>query len=141
MSSAVKILLITEADPARVLALYDAAGWVDAEDEGTWINAMLRGSCFAAGAFAEDGTLVGMARVLSDNVSDAIIQDVVVDPAFRKQGIGGDLVRFLVARLRERGVDWIGLISAPGTRAFYEELGFRTLENHTPMRYREEENS
>ena len=72
-----------------------------------------------------------MGRALSDNVSDAYIQDIAVSPAFRKHGIGGEIVRTIIAELRRRGVDWIALVGEPGTERFYRELGFEAKPDHT----------
>ena len=90
--------------------LYCSAAWVSEEEDCSFINAAVSGSFLAAAAFADDGSLAGMGRVLSDGVSDAYIQDVVVHPEFRSQGIGGKIVAFLVAELEKRGVDWIALV-------------------------------
>ena len=87
-----------------------------------------------AAAF-DGGRLIGMGRALSDGAGDAYIQDIVVDPDYRKQGIGGAIVKMLVAELRDAGVSWIGLVGAPGTEKFYRELGFAPLKDHIPMRY------
>ncbi|MBQ4106403.1 MAG: GNAT family N-acetyltransferase [Lentisphaeria bacterium] len=125
---------ITGADTATVLRLYSAVGWCEPDDRGEWVDAMFAGSCAAIGAFDGDRA-VGFARALSDGVSDAFIQDVVVDPAYRKRGIARELVTRLVAELERRGVDWIGLVGVPGTRRLYESCGFEVLEGYTPMRY------
>ena len=103
--------------------LYLAADWISEQEDCGFINQALAGSFCAAGAFV-DGKLVGMGRVLSDGVSDAYIQDVVVHPDFRKQGIGGKIVKFLVAELERHGIDWIALVGEPGTEKFYSNLGF-----------------
>ena len=85
---------------------------------------------------AEDrGADANHVRALGDGVSDAYIQDVVVEPDRRGQGIGSELVRMLVAELRKAGVSWIGLVGAPGTERFYRKLGFSPLAGHVPMRY------
>lgn len=123
-------------DAPGVWRLLKLAGWADAEPElPEWVEKLIEGSRIMLGAFGEDGTLAGMARVLSDGVSDAFIQDVVVDPQFRGRGIGAELVTRLVAMLTERGADWIGLVATPGNAEFYERLGFRVLEGFTPMRF------
>jgi len=36
-------------------------------------------------------------------------------------------------RFRTEFSEWIGLVAEPGTRAFYEPLGFRALAGHEPM--------
>ncbi|MBP5531811.1 MAG: GNAT family N-acetyltransferase [Lentisphaeria bacterium] len=55
----------------------------------------------------------------------------MVAPEHRRRGVGGAIVRALVAELRKRGVDWIGLVGEPGTEEFYRSLGFRAPENFT----------
>ncbi len=114
--------------------LYVQAGWIESVDRGDFIARALSGSTLAAGAFL-DGRLVGLGRALSDGVSDAYVQDVVVDSAFRRRGIGGGLLRFIFAELRRRGVDWIGLVGEPGTEKFYAGLGLRERKGHTLWQY------
>ena len=134
MSSSVEISLIQDAEPEAIFRLYHLAGWVTPEDGDGWIPAMLRGSWAAAGAFA-DGKLIGFARIISDGVSDGYVQDVVVDPAWRRQGIAGKLVKTLTAHARESGIGWLGLIGVPGTESLYRSCGFEVLESHIPMRW------
>lgn len=107
----------------RIAGFYLEANWISPGDDTGFLGPALAGSFRVAGAF-EDGLLVGVARALSDGCSDAYIQDVVVDPAFRGRGIGAGLVRFLTAELRQSGVDWIALVGEPGTEAFYRRLGW-----------------
>lgn len=79
------------------------------------------------------GRLIGMARALSDGVSDAYIQDVIVDPDFRGKGIGAGLVETLARRLKDDGVNWIGLVAENGSEAFYGRIGFSKMNNSVPM--------
>lgn len=125
-----QINLISHLDSEDLSAagrMYADAAWISADDDFSFINSALAGSFLAAGAF-ENGRLIGMGRVLSDGVSDAYIQDVVVTPEFRGRGIGGKLVMFLVEELEKRGVDWIALAGEPGTEKFYSKLGFEKKE-------------
>ena len=110
--------------------LYRIAGWVDENDDCGFLAAALGNSCAVCVARC-DGKVAGMGRALGDGVSDAYIQDVVVDPEFRRRGVGGAIVRTLAAELRRRGVDWIGLVGAPGTEEFYRSLGFESPANFT----------
>jgi ribosomal protein S18 acetylase RimI-like enzyme len=84
-------------------------------------------------ARGDEGRIVGMARVISDGVSDAYIQDVVVLKEYRRLGIGRELIRRLTEFCLMHQIEWIGLVSEPGTRKFYEDLGFRELEGYRPM--------
>ena len=111
-------------------ALYAEAGWVASGESCAFLRPALLGSCVVVGAF-EGERLIGLGRALSDGVSDAYIQDVVVSPDFRRRGVGGEIVRRLVSELRDRGVDWIALVGEPGTEKFYAELGFEKKADHT----------
>jgi len=111
-----------------VLALYRMQGWwgPSGERDPEMAAVIIRGShCFAVAEAG--GRVVGMGRAISDGVSDAYIQDVVVDPAFRGRGVGGRIVADLVHRLRHDGIDWIGLGAEAGTHDFYRRAGFVEL--------------
>ncbi len=84
----------------------------------------------AVGAFS-GGRLAGFARLISDGTSDGYVQDVVVHPEFRRQGIGGRLVRYAVAEGRKAGLDWIGIVGVPGSEGFYRGLGLTERPGHT----------
>lgn len=131
----VEVRVIGSVDAGAVARLYRLAGWWDEKWDGGFIVPMAAGSAAVAGAFAGTGEMVGFARAISDGASDAYIQDVVVDPRFRRRGIASEMVRTLVRELRRRGVDWIGLIGAPGTRGLYERCGFEVMAGHVPMRW------
>ncbi len=116
-------------------ALYQDAGWWQDDYKITddFLRRIPQKSALFAGAFWEK-KLIGMGRALSDLCSDAYIQDVVVLSAYQKLGIGSMIVTFLIQELKKRGVDWIGLIGEPGTRAFYENLGFRKMKDYIPFK-------
>jgi GNAT superfamily N-acetyltransferase len=76
-----------------------------------------------------------MGRVISDGASDAYIQDVVVLPPYRRQGIGRELIHRLTLHCLEHKIGWIGLVAEPGTARFYVQLGYRMLEGYQPMLY------
>lgn len=121
---------ITPDEQNAMAELYREVGWIEPGDSAEFIAAGMAKSAVAVGAYA-DGRIIGMGRALSDNVSDAYIQDIAVSPAFRKHGIGGEIVRTIIAELRRRGVDWIALVGEPGTERFYRELGFEAKPDHT----------
>ena len=138
MGCTVKIITeLNERKAAELLALFAGAEFAELSDGSEWLNAAVKGSMLAAGAFAPDGSLIGFARVLGDGTSDCYIQDVTVRSDCRKQGIGQQLVKFLIAELRARNIDWIGLIATPGKADFYRKMGFEVMENHTPMHFKE----
>ncbi len=83
---------------------------------------------------ALDDTLCGMARVVGDGAFVFLLCDLLVTPAYRRQGLGRALVR-----VAERQVEtmlppglWapLSLFSAPGKEIFYRKLGFSTLPHN-----------
>ncbi len=132
---AVRLEVVTSAPVEDIVRLYVAGGWWEekpGEREG--IPALIRGSFRFLLAVDADAGIVGMGRALSDGVSDAYIQDVIVVPEFRGRGIGARIVQRLVAECERAGIGWIGLIAEPGTEPFYEKLGFAALPGYLPMR-------
>ena len=120
---------------ADAFALYRAAGWFGPSDPAPELDAMIANSFAVSAAFDPAGRLVGMARALSDGVSDAYILDVVVDPAHRSQGVGRAIVKRLADHLASFGIDWIVCIGVPGTEAFYRAAGAAPMDGHTAFRF------
>ncbi len=115
----------------RIVELYRAGGWWKEDYDLSGIQPMIQGSFLFVIARIGDMT-VGLGRAISDGVSDAYIQDVVVLPEYRKKGIGGKIIRMLVDRCREKGLVWIGLIAEEGSEDLYREMGFGPFPG-TPM--------
>ena len=133
-ASEVEIRIITSASMEEVVSLYKCAGWwEDHYIAEAFIPGMVKNSTCFAGAFDHD-RMIGMGRAVSDNVSDAYIQDIVVLDEYRGRGIGGEIVKALIRELKAKGIDWIGLIGEPGTEEFYARLGFETLKGFVPMK-------
>jgi spermidine synthase len=80
-----------------------------------------------------DNKVVGMGRAISDGVSDAYIQDVMVSKIYRHQGIATQITILLIEKLEADGIGWIGLIAEKGSAGFYRRLGFTPMANSTPM--------
>ena len=88
----------------------------------------------------EDGTVTGYVFCVfretrgSANLCDRkelYIDDLCVDAAFRRAGVGTALYRFAAARAREAGCSAVTLNVwhlNPGALAFYEALGMRPLK-------------
>jgi spermidine synthase len=123
----------TQAEIARLIELYRLAGWwTDEADHPSLVAGIVAGShCFLVAC--RNGAIIGMGRAISDRISDAYIQDVTVDPAFRKQGVGSRIVAMLAERLAADGIAWIGLIAERKTDAFYRPLGFSPMADAVPM--------
>lgn len=120
----------------EVVALYKAGGWWERSDRPATANRIISGSyAFAVALDPETGKAVGMGRVMSDGVSDAYIQDVVVLPGHRRRRVGMKIVTALRDHCLGRGIKWIALVAQAGTEDFYGKLGFKPMKSHTPMRH------
>ena len=122
------IMILYEFDvpvPADALAdLRESVGWNRMHH--ALGNPCIRNS-FHLCAFEND-RLIGYAAVVSNNVTDAYIQDVMVHPAYQCQGIGTQLMKRILSRLRDEGVYMVSVIyGEESLRPFYEKFGFFTM--------------
>ena len=133
----INIKIITSASITDLIALYKSADWWESsyDQRPEFLNRIVKDSALFVGAFVNE-QMIGMGRALSDMASDAYIQDVAVLDEFKGKGIGKKIVQILIEKLKENGVDWIGLVAQPGTSSFYEELGFELLKDHVPLKYK-----
>jgi GNAT superfamily N-acetyltransferase len=115
-------------DVGTWLDLYRAAEW---NRDWTADNAvvMLAHAYLIVTAWRED-EIPGTLTVLSDGLNYAIIDDVVVRPDHRRQGIGSQLIRLAARRV---GHLQPHLEAVPGSARFYGKLGFVANTGHTPM--------
>lgn len=132
-SGPVEYQVPAEISPAEAAALYVEAGWMDHPDAEE-VSVMLKGT-FAVSAAFHRGKLIGFMRAFSDGVSDAYLLDLVVSKEYRKQGIGREILHRLAAYLKQRGIDWILCIGAPGTETFYRHTDAGEMIGYTPYRF------
>jgi len=120
----------------EIVQLYKAGGWWKDSYDSSGIPGLIKGSyVFAVVVDSTNGTAIGMGRVLSDGVSDAYIQDVLILSKYRRSGIGKKLVQSLIDYCLSHGITWIGLMAEPGSEQFYTASGFHVLKGYSPMRY------
>ena len=125
---------IEEKDFLKICDLYKIAGWWKESCSSEQISKLISGSfCFLT-AWNEN-ELVGFGRVISDGFNDGYIQDVYVAKNFRKQRIAGNIISKLTEYCKEKNINWIALIAAPGSVTLYEKLGFEKMIDHSPMQF------
>ncbi|HAQ62031.1 TPA: GNAT family acetyltransferase [Candidatus Delongbacteria bacterium] len=136
----VEFSIVKEADAQQIKELFVEGGWWNDENDKIefFVESLIKSTfLFAVAKF--EGRIVGMGRVLSEGISDAYIQDVVVLKDFRKQGIGGGIIKLLLKELLAKKISWIGLISVPGAENFYKEIGFEIMQDYTPFIYKKKD--
>jgi len=105
--------LSNEGDRATLLANPDALEWPEA--------AIAEGRTQVA--VDEVGRIVGFATVFE--VADYVdLEDLFVEPERKRQGIGRELVRDVVASATSRGFERLEVTANHHALAFYEEMGF-----------------
>jgi ribosomal protein S18 acetylase RimI-like enzyme len=135
----VNVRRATEDDRATLYGLWDEwveressiPSWVEDAREGTraGIDTAVR---FGSAVIAEErGDVLGFACGVMQGLRVGDLTELYVRPNARRRGIARELVRAVIAGLRERGAAFVtggvGPDNAPA-RNFYEKAGFRTVE-------------
>jgi aralkylamine N-acetyltransferase len=120
----------------QIVELYKAGGWWLEHYSPDGLDELIKGSfAFAVAVDETTGRAVGMGRAISDGVSDAWLQDIVVMKEFRGRGLGRAITEKLLKHCLSNGLIWVGLVAEPGSMNFYRQLGFEPLPGE-PMVYR-----
>jgi ribosomal protein S18 acetylase RimI-like enzyme len=75
-------------------------------------------------AFVSD-QLIGFVNVATDGGEHAFLMDPTVDVAYRRRGIGTQLVRRAAVLATEHGCKWLHVDYEPALARFYRAAGFR----------------
>jgi len=136
----IEIKLVDKWPEEDIVNLYKAGGWWKDYYDPSRIKYMIKRSyAFAVAVIKDSDKAVGMGRVISDGISDAYIQDLVVLPEYRDSGIGRQLVKTLLKYCLSKKIIWIGLIAEPGQYGFYSNIGFKVLKKYKPMKYEKDD--
>lgn len=116
--------------PDEVLALYTAVGWTAYTRNPERLGRSLAGSHLVLTARDDDGTLLGLARTVSDGESVCYLQDILVHPGAQRRGVGRALLQEVQERYRHcmflaLSTDAEGTADAAASHPFYRSLGFR----------------
>lgn len=120
----IKIISFPPYNEGDVLALYRSVNWSNYFDNPDMLKTAYLNSLAVFGAY-DGGRLVGLLRAVGDGASIIFIQDVLVDPGFRRRGVGAALVNALKDSYPE--VYQLSLMAddTPEAAAFYGALGFK----------------
>ena len=94
----------------------------DGPDTSDWQPVLAHSVAYVC-AFVED-RLIGFANVAWDGRDHAFLLDPRVDPAYRRRGVGRELVRMASVASREAGCEWLHVDYEPELAPFYEACGF-----------------
>jgi N-acetylglutamate synthase-like GNAT family acetyltransferase len=116
--------------PAAVRQLFRATGWTEdiAAYSPRQIEKLLRHSHLVLTAW--DGKkLVGFASAVSDGVLCGLVQNLVVHPDYRGNGLGTRLLQELAASMRRQRIPCLYALGTRGKKAgsFFRRVGFHPL--------------
>jgi GNAT superfamily N-acetyltransferase len=109
------------ADVADALALSTREGWNQSATDWERMFALEPAGCFG---LREGGRLIGTVTTTTYGRELAWIGMMIVDPAFRRRGIGEALMRRALDHLDGLGVPTVKLDATPAGKPLYERLGF-----------------
>lgn len=119
----------------ELVELYDAVGWTAYTADPEQLEAAVLGSSRVVTArYGEQ--LLGLARVVSDGVTIAYLQDVLVRPELQREGVGRQLVQAALEPFAGCRQKVLLTDDEPRQRAFYESLGYREVREHGDGRLR-----
>jgi ribosomal protein S18 acetylase RimI-like enzyme len=112
-------------DEAAFLALWHDA-WGTPWPEGRSLRFLERSLCYL---LAYDGAApVGFVNVAWDGGVHASIFDTIVAPAYRRRGVGRELLRRAALEAKLRGAHYLHVDFEPQLLPFYRACGFRHTE-------------
>lgn len=121
--------------PEELQALFQSAGFIPIRPLSRLVGT-IRGSTAYVTA-TDDDKLVGFGRLLTDYHSIAYINYMAVDPAYRRKGIGGVILRKLVEAAGD--VERVFLYTDTAD-AFYIRNGFKPSEKRLYLYRKGQEN-
>ncbi len=119
-----EFILDNRIPPHEIADLRESVGWNRMERS---LSSAMMNNLFEIGCYAE-GELIGYLCVVSNNVTDTYIQDLMVAPEYQGQGIGTEMMNHAIERIRELDIYMISVIYGDEKlRGFYEKFGFYTM--------------
>lgn len=110
----------------EILSLYGGVGWTNYTQRPDMLREAFAHSLLTLGAY--DGEkLTGIVRAVGDGRSVVLVQDLLVDPAYQRRGVGKALLRAVTERFSDVYQLQLLTDNTPEHKAFYESLGFRDL--------------
>ena len=122
-------MVIEPLEAYDALELYAAVGWTNYTARPEMLERAFSGSLCALAARA-GGRLAGVVRAVGDGASVLYVQDLLVLPEYQRRGLGGLLLRELLARYPDVYQTVLLTDDTPEHAAFYESAGFKSAEKY-----------
>ena len=112
-------------DLVELEQLLEAVGW--SRRPVRRVRKALNHSLVTVGLWRHDPRiprLVGFARCTGDGVLEATVWDVAVHPLYQGNGLGQQLMTYVLEALQEMGTERVSLFADPGVVNFYQRQGW-----------------
>ncbi|MGM0495896.1 MAG: GNAT family N-acetyltransferase, partial [Bacillota bacterium] len=108
-------------------SLYSAVKWESYSNHPNLLNKIIKNSLFSISAWDETN-LIGLIRVVGDDLSIIYIQDLLVLPEYQRKGIGKELLNKILIKYKH--IKQIVLITDKNDKAnyFYKSLGMKLAD-------------
>ncbi|HFR3505317.1 TPA: GNAT family N-acetyltransferase [Streptococcus suis] len=111
-----------------VLDLYASVGWTNYTACPDMLQNALENTLLVLAAFDRE-QLVGFLRAVGDGYSIVFIQDILVLPAYQRQGIGRQLLEQAITHFPDIYQLHLLTDNTEKTRSFYEAIGFTAVDS------------
>ena len=107
----------------EAITLWSKVGWGNTDDYNQGkVKKAINNTFYVVFVRNQEGQLVGLTRVIGDGVLHMNIADIVVDPDYRKRGIGALMLSQIKKDLKDSAVY---LESLPGNEKFFQASGYK----------------
>ena len=107
---------------SEAVRLLKTTYWANRRTEDTVEKSMRNSACYGIWS-DEEQKLLGFARVISDYATTWYLCDVIIDEAYRHQGLGKQLVSHIASEF----TGLRGLLLTQDAHGLYEKYGFETV--------------
>ena len=107
---------------SEAVRLLKTTYWANRRTEDTVEKSMRNSACYGIWS-DEEQKLIGFARVISDYATTWYLCDVIIDEAYRHQGLGKQLVSHIASEF----TGLRGLLLTRDAHGLYEKYGFETV--------------
>ena len=112
-------------DVKELCDLRQSVGWNRMEKE--LMDPRLKSYYHIAVYDEQSQKLIGFVDSISNGVTDAYIQDLMVHPDFQGKGIGSELMNKMIEYLKKAGIYMISVLYDEDLKSFYSRFGFYNM--------------